>query len=286
MNFELAHNDYGESRIRLLRRMHRGDLHELKDLTIAVLLEGDFEAAHSRGENRAILPADTIKNTVCVLSRQYPAEAIEEFAFHLAEHFLTYNPQVTLADVHISERPWSRITIGEKGHSSAFLAAAGDKRVAHLTARREKIILQSGLEDLQLMKTAGFSFSGFLHDPYTSLPENHQRILSASLTANWTYELPEPEMPFSTMWHGVRKTLLETFAAHESKSLQHMLHALARVVLENFEAIAEIHLRILDNDCPAVDLTPFGMENDSELFAPLEGSQGVASVSLRRSQIV
>lgn len=286
MNFELAHNRYGESRIRLLRRMHRGDLHELKDLTIAVLLEGDFEAAHSRGENRAILPADTIKNTVCVLSRQYPTEAIEEFAFHLTEHFLTYNPQVTLVDVHIGERPWSRISIGEKGHPSAFVAAAAERRTTHLIARREKIILQSGLEDLQLMKTTGFSFSGFLRDPYTTLPENHRRILSASLTANWIYELPEPGMPFSTMWHGVRKTLLETFAAHDSKSLQHMLHALARAVLENFEAIAEIRLRVLDNDCPAVDLKPFGMDNDNELFTPLEGSEGVASVSLRRSEMV
>lgn len=286
MTIELARNSYAESRIRLLRLMHRGGLHEVKDLTLNVRFEGDFDASHRQGENRAILPAETIRNTVYVLSRQYPAEAIEEFAFHLTEHFLTYNPQVILADIHISERPWSRITIGEKGHASAFVANANEKRTTHISARREKTILHSGLEDLPILKTAGFTFNGFLRDPYTTLPENQPRILSAALTANWTYALPEPEMPFSTIWHGARKTILETFAAHEGKSLQHTLYALAQAVLENFEPMSEIHLRILDNYCPTVDLKPFGMDNDNELFVPLEGSQGVASLVLRRSELV
>lgn len=286
MTIELAHNSYGESHIRLMRLMRRGGLHEVKDLALDVRFEGAFDASHRQGENRAILPAETIKNTVYVLSRQYPAEAIEEFAFHLTEHFLTYNPQVTLVDVHISERPWARISIGEKGHASAFVANANEKRTTRVSARREKTILQSGLEDLLILKTAGFSFGAFLRDPYTTLQENQPRILSASLTASWTYASPEPEMPFSTIWHGARKVLLETFAAHEGKSLQHTLHALAQAVLENFEAISEIELRILDNYCPAVDLKPFGMENDSELFAPIAESQGIASLVLRRSELV
>lgn len=147
-------------------------------------------------------------------------------------------------------------------------------------------MLHSGLEDLQVMKTAGFSFSGFLRDPYTTLQENHQHILRATLAANWTYASPEPDMPFSTIWHGARKTILETFAAHEGKSLQHTLYALAQAVLENFEAITEIYLHVLDNYCPAADLKSFGMENDKELFVPIEESQGAASLVLRRSELV
>ncbi|MGC1108082.1 MAG: hypothetical protein WA876_16250, partial [Candidatus Acidiferrales bacterium] len=68
MSIELSQNNYGESRIRLLRLMRRGGLHEVKDLTVSVRFEGAFEAAHTKGENRAILPADTVKNTVYVLA--------------------------------------------------------------------------------------------------------------------------------------------------------------------------------------------------------------------------
>jgi urate oxidase len=282
MSIELVQNDYGESGIRLLRLMRRGGLHEVKDITLSVRFEGAFEGAHIQGDNRAILPTDTVKNTVYVLARQYPAEAIEEFAFHLTEHFLTYNPQVALVEVRISERPWSRIPIGEKGHSSAFLATASEKRTAHISAGREKAALQSGLENLLVMKTSGATFENFLRDPYTTLEENQQRILSSALNAAWRYEFAEPEMPFSTMWHGVRKTLLETFAAHEGKSLQNSLYALGQAVLDNFEAISEIRLWMPDNYCPPVNLKPFGMENGNEVFVPLHEPQGVATATLRR----
>ena len=111
MDIKLAQNDYGESRVRLFRVMHRGGLHEVKDLAVSARFEGTFGAAYTAGDNRAILPPDTIKNTVYVLARQYPAEAIEDFAFHLVEHFLTYNPQVLRVHLEIAERPWSRIPI-------------------------------------------------------------------------------------------------------------------------------------------------------------------------------
>jgi urate oxidase len=283
MNIKLAHNDYGESRIRLLRVMHRGALHEVKDLTVSTRFEGAFDAAHTAGDNRAILPADTIKNTVYVLARQYPAEAIEEFAFHLAEHFLTYNPQVSRVALQISERPWSRVTIGDKGHNSAFIASANEKRAAHIHATRENIVLESGIEDLRLLKTSGASFENFLRDPYTTLESRSQTIFSAALDATWSYEFPEPEMPFSTMWHGVRKTLVETFAAHESKSPQHALYALGHAVLDNFEAIAEIRLSLSENSCEPVNLKPFAMENDNEVFAPASEPRPTVSATLRRA---
>lgn len=282
MTIELAQNEYGESRIRLLRLMRRGGLHEVKDVTVSVRFEGAFEAAHKKGENRAILPTDTVKNTVYVLARQYPAEAIEEFAFHLTEHFLTYNPQVALVEAHITERPWSRIMIGDKGHASAFMSSVSEKRTARISAARDKIALQAGLEDLRVMKTSGAAFENFLRDPYTTLEESQQRILSTSLNATWSYEFTEPDMPFSTMWHGVRKTMLETFAGHEGKSIQHTLYTLGQAVLDNFEAINEIHLRMPDNYCSPVNLKPFGMENENEVFTPLAEPQGVAQATLRR----
>lgn len=283
MNIKLAQNDYGESRVRLFRVMHRGGLHEVKDLAVSARFEGSFDGAYTAGDNRAILPPDTIKNTVYVLARQYPAEAIEDFALHLVEHFLTYNPQVSRVNLDVVERPWSRIPIGEKGHSSAFVSNAGERRTARVSATREKTALESGIEDLRVLKTAGASFENFLRDPYTTLESRAQTVFSADICAHWSYEFPEPEMPFSTMWHGIRKTLVETFAAHESKSPQHMLYALGHAVLDNFEAIAEIRLSIAEGYCGLVDLKPFGMDNENEVFAPAAEPRGTVSATLRRN---
>ena len=95
MAIKLGANNYGKSRVRLLRVVKQQGRHDIKELTIRIRFEGDFEAAHTKGDNQKILPTDTMKNTVYVLARQYPAEAVEDFASHLIEHFLTYNPQVS-----------------------------------------------------------------------------------------------------------------------------------------------------------------------------------------------
>ena len=55
----LADNRYGKSGIRLVKLVRRRDRHEIRDLTVAVELEGDFEAAHASGDNSSVLPTDT-----------------------------------------------------------------------------------------------------------------------------------------------------------------------------------------------------------------------------------
>src|ERR1700752_1287462 len=94
MPIRLGENNYGKSRVRLLRVARQEGRHDIKEVTLAIRFEGDFEASHTKGDNRKILPTDTIKNTVYALARQHPIETIEEFGLHLIDHFLTYNPQV------------------------------------------------------------------------------------------------------------------------------------------------------------------------------------------------
>ncbi|MGH9710363.1 MAG: factor-independent urate hydroxylase, partial [Candidatus Acidiferrales bacterium] len=88
--------------------------------------------------------------------------------------------------------------------------------------------------------------------------------------------------PYSAAWHGIRKILLETFANHEGRSLQHTVYAMGQAVLDNFEAITEIRLALVDNLYSLVDLKPFGMENESEVFLPVDEPRGLIAATLRR----
>jgi len=55
----LAENTYGSSRIHLLRVSKQQGRHDIREIGLSIRFEGDFEAAHARGDNRKILPADT-----------------------------------------------------------------------------------------------------------------------------------------------------------------------------------------------------------------------------------
>jgi urate oxidase len=277
----LGENSYGNSSVRLLRVLRQEGRHDIKELTVTIRFEGDFEAAHTKGENKKILPSDTMKNTVYALARQYPVEAVEDFALHLIEHFLTYNEQVSRVRIEALENPWSRIPHGTKPHAFAFMRASGpEKRTAKLSGTREGITVRAGIQDLDVMKTTKSGFDGFLRDPYTTLKEDGDRILATTIRAEWLYEGDEIE--FSPLWHSVRQTLLETFAEHDSRSLQHTLYAMGEAVLATFDHIREIHLLLPDKHFNLVDLSPFGMDNSAEVFLPTEEPQGLIEATLRR----
>jgi urate oxidase len=281
MIVRLGENSYGKSNVRLLRVLRQEGRHDIKELTVTIRFEGDFEAAHTKGENKKILPSDTMKNTVYALARQYPVEAVEDFALHLIEHFLTYNEQVSRVRIEALENPWSRIPHGTKPHAFAFMRASGpEKRTAKLSGTREGITVRAGIQDLDVMKTTKSAFDGFLRDPYTTLKEDGERILSTTIRAEWLYEGDEIE--FNPLWHSVRQTLLETFAAHDSRSLQHTLYAMGEAVLATFDHIREIHLSLPEKHFNLVDLSPFGMDNSAEVFLPTEEPQGLIEATLRR----
>src|SRR5258708_28006293 len=95
MPIRLAENSYGSSRIHLLRVSKQQGRHDVREIAISIRFEGDFETAHTKGDNRKILPADTMKNTVYALSRQPSIEPLEKFGLHLLHHFLPRQPHVT-----------------------------------------------------------------------------------------------------------------------------------------------------------------------------------------------
>src|SRR5690242_2141592 len=105
----LARNNYGKSRVRVMKVTRGADRHELAELSVNVQFEGDFNAAHLEGDNRSVLPTDTMKNTVNALAKAWPGEEIEEFGRQLAEHFLDGNPPVARVWIEIEQTQWSRM---------------------------------------------------------------------------------------------------------------------------------------------------------------------------------
>jgi urate oxidase len=283
MSTTLIENNYGAARVRLMKVRRMQDRHDLKELSVGIQFEGDFESSYTAGDNRSILPADTIKNTVYALAKLYTIEQIEEFAQQLINHFLTDNAQVKRVRVDIAEHLWTRIPFGGKQHPWSFTPAGSERRTVVVTGTRETVFIEAGIENLQVVKTTGSGFEGYVHDPFTTLKETSDRILSTAVKASWLYS--DNEIPFSVYWHGVRQAILDTFVEHESRSAQFTLHAIAEAVLERYADIAEIHLWLSNKDCRLVDLGLFGLENNNEVFAPAEEPFELIEARLRRETI-
>lgn len=276
----LSNNNYGKSRVRLVKVNRSKEAHEIKDLNFEIQLEGDFETAHTIGDNSKILPTDTMKNTVYVFAAQHDIVDIESFALLLTEHFLSNNDQVSRVVIKVSDNIWRRIKVEGKSHPHAFIQCGDEKRTTKIESARESKTITSGIEDLLVLKTSDSGFAGFVKDEYTTLPEVTDRIFATVVKASWVYK--DGEIEFGKSWNNTRSLLIETFAAHDSLSVQHTLYAMGKAVLDSCDEIVEISLSMPNKHNLPVDLTPLGLENRNEVFLPVDEPHGLIEATLKR----
>lgn len=273
----LAENSYGKQAVRLVT-VRRGDrTHQLKDVTVAIRFEGDFEAAYTEGDNQGVFPTDTMKNTVYALAAQHPFDDIEDFGLALTQHYLKASSRTSSVQVDLTEHLWE--PIGEEEDRS-FRKAGGEKRKATVTRGREGTRVRAGIEDLVVMKTSRSAFEGFPRDSFTTLPETTDRLLATAVQATWLYT--SSAIGFGELWRDVRRRLLETFSKHESRSVQHTLHAMGEAAL-GVPEIEEIRLVMPNLHHIPVNLEPFGLENRNEIFVATPEPYGLIEGTLRRS---
>jgi urate oxidase len=277
----VAENRYGKSRIRLVQVKRKGGWHDLREWTVEVSLEGDFNACFVEGDNSKILPTDTMKNTVYSLARDSAAECVEEFAKEMIEFLLRRNPQVSGAEVSISEKAWEHLRSGGNPHPTAFVQASGEIQTTKVTrTQASDYFVCSGFENLVIMKTSGSAFEGYIQDSLTTLAPAKDRLLGTAARANWHYT--RADVAFSSLRAKVREILLSQFAEHDSKSVQHTLYAMGKAVLENVAEIEDIELAMPNKHCLLVDLSRFGQDNPNEIFMPVNEPHGNIQARLRR----
>jgi urate oxidase len=279
MAIRLGENNYGKQRVRILQVTRHADRHDIKELTLGIGLEGDYETAHTIGDNEKILPTDTMKNTVYALAKRHRIETPEAFCLRLADHFLANNPQVSRVRVEAKETLWVRLPYGGKTHPHTFTRSTDEKRTASITGTRNEKTVHAGIDGLVVLKTTDSAFEGFLRDQYTTLKEDRDRILATVIHAKWLY--CKEKAQFESTWHGVRQALLEVFAEHDSKSLQQTLYAMGEAALQKFPAICEIHLSLPNKHYNLVDMSPFKMDNPKEIFLPTDEPHGLIEATLR-----
>ncbi|MEP7010705.1 MAG: factor-independent urate hydroxylase [Acidobacteriota bacterium] len=280
MAVTISGNGYGKSGVRLVTVRRGPDRHELKDVTLAIRLEGDFAAAYTEGDNAGVVATDTMKNTVYGLAAEHPFEDVEDFGLVLSDHLIKTDPHVSSARVELVEHLWERIESGGAPHPRAFRRAGAEKRTAVISRTADRVSITAGIEELVVMKTAKSAFEGFPRDRFTTLKETADRLLATALSASWSYA--RPDVAFGPLWSEVRRILLETFAEHESRSVQHTLYAMGEAVLEGLKDVEEIHLTMPNRHHIPVDLTPFGLENRNEIFVATSEPYGLIEATLRR----
>ncbi len=277
----LGANRYGKSGIRLVTVRRDGAQHTFTDLEIAVRLEGDFQAAHTHGDNSDVLPTDTMRGTCYALARD-GIESLAGFGKRLTARFLEASHATQHAEVEIVSYPWERVAVDGAPHPHTFQPAAGGQRVTTVTqARDEPAAVAGGVRGLRIAKTTGSAFSGFPRDAYTTLPEARDRIMATTVVADWAYR--DAHADHDRLLEAVPATFAARFATHdESESVQHTLYAMGAAVLDTHPELARIAFRMPNEHHVLVDLSPYGLDNPGEVFVVTDRPYGVIEATIER----
>jgi urate oxidase len=276
----LTDTSYGKSRIRLVRVTRHGDRHAVRDFTVAVAFEGRYDTSYTDGDNTDVTPTDTMKNTVYALAARDGVGEPEVFGQALARHFIDRNAMLDRVRIDIVDHGWDRITIGDREDGSSFVRRGPELRTAVIVMDRKSTVITAGITDLLIMKTSKSAFAGFPRDEFTTLPDTADRLFVTALTTTWSYD--DNDIDFAATFASVRTTLLESFAQHDSLSVQHTMYAMGQVVLDTIEAVGSIRLEMPNRHHLSIDLSKFGMPNRNEVFVATEEPHGLIKATLSR----
>ncbi|MDV6013806.1 factor-independent urate hydroxylase [Haloechinothrix sp. LS1_15] len=268
----LGANRYGKAETRVVALRRDSDRHEITDVNVSIALSGELAATHLTGDNAAVLPTDTQKNTVYAFAKKYGIDQPETFALLLAERFVAGQPTITHARVAIESYGWQRV--GATGHSFARTGPEVRTCVVHHDAEATHVV--SGVSDLVLLNSTDSEFWGYLVDEYTTLAETTDRILATAVTASWRHaDLPADPAGWEKSYTTAKQDLIDAFAETYSYSLQQTLYAMGQRVLDNQPGVCEARLSLPNKHHFPVDLTPFGLDNDGEVFFAADRPYGL-----------
>jgi urate oxidase len=278
----LGANQYGKAESRVVRIVRdQADAaaeHEIVDLNVSSSLRGEFGPAHTDGDQSAVLPTDTQKNTAFAYAKLHGVSSPEDYATALATRLVEATPAAREAEVRVDQYAWDRLG------PHTFVRRGGETRTCVVTVGRDSTSVVSGFRDLVVLKSTDSEFKGFLVDELTTLQETDDRILATSLAASWRHD--GGDVDWNASYDEVRDVLLTTFATTYSHALQETLYVMGSAVVDTMPGIAEIHFSAPNKHHFLVDFSGFGVEgltNQGEVFIAADRPYGLIECTVLRS---
>eukprot|EP00922_Rhytidocystis_sp_ex-Travisia-forbesii_P046367 GHVS01069113.1.p1 GENE.GHVS01069113.1~~GHVS01069113.1.p1 ORF type:complete len:307 (+),score=21.56 GHVS01069113.1:72-992(+) len=285
---------YGKTNVRVVRVRRppnsSATYSEITEVNVEVLLEGDIKSSYTEGDNSLIVPTDTIKNTAYIIAKQCNFDSIEQYGLALIRHFISRHAHISGVVVTLSELLWDRLGVRGTAHEHAFKSVGPEKFTAVCKGYRNgAFTVESGIEELKVMKTTQSGFENFLTDEYTTLRPTRDRIFCTSINASWMFGHPLPENQFHIINKRVRDRLLEVYAGPPyggvySKSVQETMYLMAQDVLTNEPIIAHVELVLPNIHHFHFELSRFDMTQDpnNQIFFPTDDPSGLIKCRVAR----
>jgi urate oxidase len=215
----------------------------------------DFLDAYTRGDNSMVVATDSMKNIIIKQALDFDGATLEGYLASVGHRFIDGYAQLHDLRLRARELPFPAATVpnsdGRFNESDVlFDGSGGDYAVASLRMRRQddRAVIseaESGRVGLKLLKVTGSSFTSFVRDEHTTLPDRRDRPLFIYLDVFWRYvdqdDLFGGTAASYVASEQVRDLCATVFHEFVSESIQHLVHEMGQRMLDRFPHLAEVH---------------------------------------------
>jgi urate oxidase len=276
----LVRSTYGKGRVRVMRIHKVGDRQDVRELTVKVMLEGDFARSYTAADNTKAVATDTMKNIVNICARKHLDLETEPFCQIVAKYFLEHYPQVEKATVSGHETKWTRLAFGGKPHAHSFVLDSNGKPFGKVTATRTSMTTVSGIEGYTFMKSTASGWTNYVMDEVTTIPETRDRMAATAMDASWVWSKAPEDYPAANA--KILSSMIEVFATTYSESVQDSLYRMGTKALALVPEISEVSMACPNKHYLLMNLAPFGLDNDNQVFLPTDEPHGQIECTVGR----
>jgi urate oxidase len=221
---------------------------------VRVQVEGEaFLPSFSEGDNSMVVATDSMKNFIHHHLGEYEGATIEGFLDYVGTELLETYSQMEAVTISADQLPFEERPVpGEDGFEPSelvFRVADGAAGYGELSLERtadgtEHTEQTSGVTGIELVKVKDNSFTGYVQDEYTTLPERENRTLYVGMDIFWTYADSadalgsDPERYVAA--EQVRDIVQVVFDDLDVNSIQELIYQTGLRVLERFPQLESV----------------------------------------------
>ncbi len=267
---------YGKAGVHVLTRVTVDGLACVRDVSMSISITGDFLDSYRAGDNQAVLPSDTLRRHAIAavdaarVDSDMKADVLPMLNA-IARRIIIANTAITRVSIDASVTPWQRWS------PTSFVRAPWTETAMVHVDNDGSVTSRCGVIGLDVLTTAGSSFTGFMHDSLTVQTDAHDRPLLGTLEASWTF-VDDAE---SVLTADVVASLLDAVSERPSNGVQQLLHDSAIALLDGHDSIGTLTLRFASTSLPPIpsDLAANGVPMTHQVG---DGSVGITEVTLAR----
>ncbi|ERG97159.1 factor-independent urate hydroxylase [Haloquadratum walsbyi] len=264
---------------------------------VRMQVEGkEFLPSFSEGDNSMVVATDSMKNFIYHHTGEYDGATLEGLLEYIGSEILDTYSQMEAVTMSADRLPFDEKEIPDDGEFTpsdlVFGVSDGPSGYAELRidetdngmAMTEQT---SGVTGIELVKVKDNSFTGYVQDEYTTLPERENRTLYVGLDIFWTYKdtktalgsEPEEYVPAEQ----VTDIAQVVFDEMDVNSIQELIYEIGLRILKRFPQLNSVSFEA--NNRTWIGVRDDDLEGDGKVLREPPAPTGFQQFSMDQNDL-